>query len=338
MYRIHDTSLALIFLALLTFGLSYFFGFLNWDPNATSVPITRWYSLQLLCSNLSTIFFISHFELLENDRPQSWFFSLSLFLLSPLIIINTYEILTANFLVANSLKKFSIILTQIASFMVFFVILIRAADIYDQVKRQTQQIDTEIVLHFLAACFFLIHVIFEILDEFISVYNTPWLLLTIGVFSISYLKDPAIIILKPTNIMLYGVISDSGLPYYFRDVSQFDEDESRIEDTTLIAGFVNALSSFSREITGTKTQVESMQFGDRTLIIDYKKPLYLVCIASKSNYFLNTRLDQYIEQAVEALKQQNIDTATFVETSKSDVIFEKLNSNIFHYLEDIELK
>jgi len=329
-----DNSLIFIFLAIASFGSSYFSGFLNWDPSATSTPQTVFFSVQLLLSSIATIFFALHFELLEYRSPDSRFLSIILFLLSPLMIINIFEIITLNGavlpLVGFSLKIFAIILTQLGTVIVMFRLLQQAAAMFVRTINQGAK-STVVTWQFIGVSLFMIHVLLEILDEFINVYNTPWLLIAIVLLTVVYLYDPFLILLAPTNIMYYAVINELGLPYYSRSIDPLLK--KKITDPVIISGIINAITALSTDVVGGGKQVESMEFGDRTLIVEYKRPLYLVCIATRANFFLLRQLQKYLEQVIKdiTIARTNEDKVVIV-TDEMLAVFRKNDTIFFPYI------
>ncbi|MFX0091790.1 MAG: hypothetical protein ACFFBD_08505 [Candidatus Hodarchaeota archaeon] len=335
MYKSRNSSLLLICLTMFVFGLSYFFGFLNWDPTGSSAPLTRLFAFQLLFSNLATIIFALHFELLEHPSPRSWFLSAVFFLLSPSMVLNVYEIISGNVFETDTfnIKLFTIILTQIGTLLVFYRVLHQAAAVW--VRTQTYGvITTSLAWQFFGVCIFVVHVLLEILDAFLSVYNTPWLLMAVLVMTWAYVQDPTSILLRSTNILVYGVMDSGGLAYYLNAVDPFFRKRAE-ENSLLFTALISAMQTFSQDVAGAK-RIENMNFPDRTLIIEYRAPFYLICIANRANYFLLNNLDRYLRQVIVRLEDLKfkISPGASEITDEIKQIFKDCDRKFFPYVRE----
>lgn len=298
--RTHEWTLLVLVGAVLTFGLSYFLGFLNWDPNASSVPLTRLFSAQILLSNVSTLLLAIHFELLEFESLDSRYLGFIFLLLSPLMAVELFGVMSGEVLPTTAglnLRSFLTLLTQVGTLVVIYRILSQASRVFNKSNKQA------VTLQLVGVYLLMIHVLFEVLDEFISVYNTPWLVGAMLLLGIAYLLDPYSIVLEPTNVLIYGILDRQGLPVHIKGVSQeFLEDEG--DRGILVSTLLNAFIAVSKEVAHAQT-LESLRFGDRTLIVEYQEPFFIICLASHANYFLDRTIDRYLKQVVAGLEQEH---------------------------------
>lgn len=137
-------------------------------------------------------------------------------------------------------------------------------------------------------------------------YFIPHVMLTAGTvfIALSVIARPRVAIVNPQQIYQLFVILDSGLPlfsYKFSGGQGIDE--------TLISGALNAITNLMKEAAGVEENLDSVRFGDRTLIVGVRGRVFAILIADRVSRFLREGLDNFL-QTFETQYHEEIETWT----------------------------
>jgi hypothetical protein len=294
------TPLIFIICALFSSALSYFFGWLNWNP-AGEVPKTGLYEAQILLSTIALFFLFLHFELNERESPRAWLTSIISICLFPLSFKNIFSILSGIYEFNGTFEYFLGVLVQIGAIVIFIANFVIGFRISKAIFARNEEVRNLGGIQFAGLLFLFFHVFFEFTEGLIkiinpefSVFNTPILIIAMLLISIPYYKNPEILSFVSPNVKAIGLVDISGIVHYFRATSEEFEDRRNISEE-LFGGLTVAFQSVGKEVAQAKKGVDSLKFGDRTIVIEYLKPYYFVVIAERSSYFLHLEMKQYLK-------------------------------------------
>ncbi|TXT57274.1 MAG: membrane protein of unknown function [Promethearchaeota archaeon] len=323
------TSLFFIILTLFTSALSYFFGWLNWNPLGEK-PLTALYEAQLLFSTISLFFLFLHFELNERESPRAWltsFISISLF---PLSFKNIFSIFTGIYQINPTFEYFLGSLVQVGGIVIFIANFVIGLKISNAIFSQNKQARNLGGIQFAGLLLLFFHVLFEfteglfkIVNPRFSVFNTPILVIAVLLISVPYYKNPQLLSFVSPNVKAVGIVDVNGITHYFRATS-VEFEERRAVSEELFGGLTVAFQSVGKEVAQAKKGVDSLKFGDRAIIIEANHPFYFVVIAEKSSYFLHLEMKEYLRE----LKAHYSEPPQYGEVISEDLIKE-LNEKFF---------
>jgi hypothetical protein len=328
------TSLIFLIIGLLSAMISYFFGWLNWNPEGT-VPQTGLLEIQLLTSTLFIYFIFFHFELNDRESPRAWLTIIITLCLIPYCLKNVYSLFISNYGTDTPFQIFLRTLVQIGAIIVFlsvFIIGIRMSRAFFSHSRHARILGG---LQFAGITLLFINIFFELLEGVLdasgipfSAYNTPLFIIAMLLISIPQLINPELLGLVPPNVQVVSLIDDRGITHYFKPLSEefINIDEENLS-SQLIGGLTIAFASVSEQVAKSKAGVDSLKFGDRAMIIEYLDPYYLVVIAERDTYFLHLEMKQYVQKLKELYNKPPADSSLIPES-----VFNKLNLEFFPIL------
>ncbi len=323
------TSLTFIICALFSSALSYFFGWLNWNP-AGEVPKTGLYEAQILLSSIALFFLFLHFELNERESPRAWLTSIISICLFPLSFKNIFSILSGIYEFNTTFEYFLGILVQIGAIVIFIANFVIALRISKAVFVRNEELRNLGGIQFAGLFFLFFHVFFEfseglikIINPKFSVFNTPILVIAMLLISIPYYKKPEVLSFVSPNVKAIGLVDINGITHYFKATSEEFEERRNISEE-LFGGLTVAFQSVGKEVAQAKKGVDSLKFGDRAIIIEYLNPFYFVVIAERSSYFLHLEMKQYLKD----LKTYYKEFPEYGEVISEDII-KQLNEKFY---------
>lgn len=328
------TSLVFLIIGLSTSMISYFFGWLNWNPAGT-VPEGWLFEMQLLTSTLSLYFLFFHFELNDSESPRSWLTILITICLIPYCLKNLYSLISFDYGTDTMFQLFLRTLVQIGAIFIFlsvFLIGIRISRAFFKHSHKARVLGgfqfAGIVLLFVNILFEFLEGILEIAGIDFSSYNTPLFVIATLLISIPHLINPEILGLVPPNVQAVTLIDDRGITHYFKPLSEefVDIDEQNLS-SQLIGGLTIAFANVSEEVAKSKKGIDSLKFGDRAMIIEVLEPYYLVVIAERDTFFLRLEMKQYINKLKTFYKNPPKDGTLIPEK-----VFKELNLEFFPIL------
>lgn len=339
------TSLAFILLGLYFSSLSYFFGWLNWNPAGT-VPQTAIFEIQLLLSTLSLYFFFFHFELNDREIPRPWLSILITICLLPYCLKNVYSIVSMDYGTNTLFQLFLRTLVQIGVIIIFLSVLligIRMSKAFFSHSKRSRVLGG---LQFAGIVLLFINVIYEFIEGFIDVlgldfstYNTPLFVVATLLISLPHFADPELLGLVPPNVKVLSLVDDSGITHYYKPLS---EEYSNYGDeelsSQLIGGLTIAFTNVSEEVAKSKAGIDSLKFGDRAIIVEFLSPYYLIVIAERDTYFLHLEMKEYIKKLKKMYDKPPSDATMIPEE-----VFKELNREFFpiltpYYFTDKKMK
>ncbi|MCY3414565.1 MAG: hypothetical protein INQ03_23150 [Candidatus Heimdallarchaeota archaeon] len=297
-YKFEYSSLRILITSVFAGSLSYFFGFLNWDPTRTSnYTQTRFYQLQVLFTTLATFLLYLHYELNDRDQPKTINIGILTFLLTPYSIFNLYYLIFDFYPDGmDVLELITLIMLQIGSVIVFLVIALNGYRLTKVMISHNKETKTLGGIQFAGLIVLLYNVLLEMLDNIpgVNMFNTALFIFAFLLIGIPFYMDPRVFAAVPINIHLMAIIDKSGRSLYYLPVSDDFAGENEEITSQLFAGLTVAFSSLGREVAKTNEQVDSLNFGDRSMIIEYMDPYYLILVAARSTYFLQREMREYL--------------------------------------------
>ncbi len=293
------SSLSILILSLYFGALSYLFGFLNWDPTSSNYAQTDFYQLQVLLSTISIFMLYLHYELNSRNVPRTWLISTIIFLMTPHSILNLYFIFTDNYSEnIQGFNIFSVLLLQIGATIVFLIIIqvgISSSRFLFQISRKARIFSG---LQLAGLFGFVVNVILEIIETVfpINIFNTPIVVLSLLFIAIPYYLDPNVLIFIPINVYLFGIIDETGITRYYKPLTQEFKETDENATAQLFGGLTIAFKSFGEEVAHAKSGIDSLNFGDRSVIVEYEAPYYMVLIANRSTFFLQKEMEEYLKE------------------------------------------
>ena len=301
--KYEHSSMLLLNLSLYLGAISYFFGFLNWDVTVKDHTKTSYYQLQVLLSTISILLLYLHYELNSKDHPNSLMLGVISFLFAPLSILNVYYLVTGNY--ARSLQEFewwSVALLQVGAILIFLQITTNGVQTSKILFKHGDKARILGGLQLAGLYLLLLSVLLELGETILpfSFYNTPLYITALLLISIPYIIDPNIIIFIPLNVYLYGIVDEVGLTHYYRPLADEYKSKDEFQTSQLFGGLAIAFKNFGEEIVKTKQGMDSLNFGDRSIIVEYVKPYYLILVANRSTYFLQREMQEYLQELKQA--------------------------------------
>ncbi|TFF97582.1 MAG: hypothetical protein EU547_03925 [Promethearchaeota archaeon] len=337
-------SLIFFIIALFLISFSYFFGWLNWNPDPTGeIPKTGLYEAQVLFSTVSLFLLFIHFELNEYETPRTTLTSIVSLCLVPLSFKNIYAMITRDYLLNEfKLIQFGANLVQAGGIIIFlsiFAIGIKMLRVFTVHNKKAQILFS---LQYAGLMFLFFHGIFELLEGILkffidfSIYNTPIVIGGMLLIGISYSISPKHNFMSP-NVKAFGVVDKNGISHYFIATSEEFAEKKNVSEE-LFGGLTVALKSVGKAVAQTEKNVNSLTFKDRAIIIEYIEPYYLVLIAEKASYFMHLEMKEYLED-LKKLYPEIPKYGTIID----DEIFEQLNTRFYpiqtpYYLSQIDLQ
>lgn len=326
-------SLRILIVSILMGGLSYFFGFLNFDPTGGNFRETRFFQIQILLQTISIFLLYLHYELNSRNQPQTSLNGVVILLLTPYSILNIYYLIFNDYPVeGDALVTFEIvtlILLQIGAVLIFSWLLRNGIEISRILLQRNQRTRYLAGIQLAGLLILFIGVIMQILENVLvgfDVWHTPLNVLALLLIGGSYLRDPSVLLLAPINVLLFGVIDRYGRTMYYKPVDKlYVEDESTVPE--LFGGLTVAFTSFGTEVAKSTKGVDSLQFGDRSIVVEFLNPYYLVVIANKSTFFLQQEMEEYLVDLKDKFPEPPTDGSLIPES-----IFLELNRKFFPIL------
>ena len=327
------SSLFFLIISVFSASVGYFFGFLNWHPTGGRYYETDFFQLQVLFTTISTLAIYMHYELNRRSNPDTGLIALVTFLFAPHSVLNVYYIITNNYSPDFAGIHFlTLILLQIGSVFVFGWITYNGRSVSKSLlMNESSRVRRLGASQLLGLYLLFLSVIGELIESVfpIEVLNTPLFVLALLLIGVPYYIDPKVFLLVPINIKAMGIITKDGLTMYFKPIAEEFKDEEDLS-SQLFGGLIIALSTMGQEVVKTKQRVDSLNFGDRSIIVEYNDPFYFVIFANTATYFLEREMNEYLKD----LK------ADYTEDTGGEVIseevFDKLNKKFFPILgEDI---
>lgn len=324
------SSLTLLISSILLAAIAYFFGFLNWDPTGGKYYETPLFQLQVIFTTISSFILYLHYELNRRSSPNTKLISFVIFALTPHTLLNFFYLLTGNY--STDLAKFqnlTVVLLQLGTIFIFGWIVYSGRKISLVLLEQEASSVKKYGAMQLAGLYLLfLSVIGELIETVtpFEILNTPLFVIAFLLIGIPYYKDPKVFFLVPINIKAMGIIEESGLTLYFKAFSEeFVSDDNDLS-AQLFGGLIMAFNSMGQEVVKTSKGVDSLNFGDRSIIIEYYEPYYFVIFASNATYFLQKEMKEYLY----SLKQEypSINAGAMI----PEDAFEKLNEKFFPIL------
>jgi hypothetical protein len=328
------TSLLFLLVGLFLSMTSYFFGWANWNP-AGSVPQTWLFEVQLLTSTLSILFLFFHFELNDRDSPRPGLMIFITLCIIPYCLKNVYSLFAMDYGTNTAFQIFLRTLVQIGAIGVFLSVLLIGIRMSKAFFNHSNRARILGGLQFAGIVLLFINIIFEftegILDavgvEF-STYNTPIFVVALLLISIPHFVDPELIGLVPPNVQAVSLVDDAGITHYYKPLSdEFADFNESGATSQLIGGLTIAFSNVGEEVAKSKAGIDSLKFGDRAIIVEYREPYYLVIIAQKGTYFLKLEMREYVKQLKQKYKNPPEDGSLIPEK-----VFLELNREFFPIL------
>ncbi len=327
------SSLSLLIVSLFLASLGYFFGFLNWDPMGGKYYETDLFQLQVLFTSGATLLLYMHYELNRRATPDTGLIALVTFLFTPHTIINVYYIFTDNY--SPDLERLSLVtlvLLQIGTIFVFGWIVYHGRKASLSLLSNNSEKVRKLGAMQLAGLYILfLSVAGELLEQLtpLEVLNTPLFVMAFLLIGIPYYVDPKVFLLVPINIKAMGIITREGLTMYFKPIAEEFKSEEDMS-SQLFGGLIIALNSMGKEVIKSQHAVDSLNFGDRSIIVEYLDPFYFVIFANTATYFLEREMREYLTELREI--QPNWDGGKTL----PEEVFDKLNSKFFPILgEDV---
>jgi hypothetical protein len=328
-YKFELTSLSFIIIALFSLAISYFFGWLNWNPSGER-PEGALYQIQILTSTISIFFLFLHFELNERESPRAWLTSIISICLFPLSFKNVFSIFTGIYHINPTFEYFIGVLVQLGAIIIFIANFIIGWKISKAIFSRNREVRNLGGLQFAGLMVLFFFVFFEffeglikILNPNFSVFNTPILVVAMLLISLPYFINPEILGFVSPNVKAVGLIDKNGITHYFRATSE-EFEERRETSEELFGGLTVAFQSVGREVAQAKKGIDSLKFGDRAIIIEFLNPYFFVVIAEKSSFFLHLEMKEYLKE----LKKYYREPPQYGITIPRDII-NKLNQKFF---------
>ena len=325
---VHDfSSLFLLTLGVYSGSLSYFLGFLNWDITVTDHTQTTFYQLQVFFSTVSLFLIYLHYELNSKTSPHPVLFGSIIFFITPLSILNLYHVITSQY--PPDLRPFEYAMTgllQVGAVTIFFIITKTGIKTSTLLFKHSPKARILGGMQ-LAGLYFLFFTILLELGETLlplNFFNTPLYVIGLLFILIPYILDPNTIIFIPINVYLFGIVDEVGMTHYYNPLSPEFKSQDEFQTSQLFGGLAIAFKNFGEEIAQTKKGMDSLNFGDRSIIVEYIEPYYLILIANRSTYFLQKEMNEYLLE----LKQQYPQPPTNGLQIPHEV-FESLNKKFF---------
>lgn len=328
------TSLVILIIGVSSAMISYFFGWLNWNPAGT-VPQTWLFEVQVLTSTLFIYFIFFHFELNDRESPRPWLTILITVCLIPYCLKNLYSIFTSDFGTDTLFQIFLRTLVQAGGIIIFFSMLFIGIRMSKAYFTHSQHARTLGGLQFAGILLLFINMIFEFLEGIIEVvginfstYNTPVFIIALLLISIPQLINPELLGLVPPNVQAVSLIDDRGITHYYQPISEeFRKIDEENLSSQLIGGLTIAFANVSERVAQSKAGIDSLKFGDRAMVVEVLDPYYLVVIAERDTYFLHLEMKQYIHELKELYKEPPADSSLIPER-----VFRELNREFFPIL------
>jgi hypothetical protein len=296
-------SLIFFIAALFSISLSYFFGWLNWNPNPSgNIPATWFYEAQVLFSTISLFCLFLHFELNEYETPRTYLTSIVSLCLVPLSFKNIYAMVTGEYDIdAPKLIQFGGTLVQAGGIIIFISIFFIGIKMFRAFVAHNKKARVLFGLQYAGFLFLFFHGIFELTEGIVkffvdfSIFNTPIVITGMLLIGTAYCISPKLFAFMAPNIQAFGIVDKNGISHYFTAISkEFAEKREISED--LFGGLTIALKSVGETVAQTEKSVNSLIFKDRAIIIEYIDPYYLVLIAEKATYFIHLEMKDYLRE------------------------------------------
>jgi len=299
-------SLIFFIAALYSISLSYFFGWLNWNPNPSGeIPATGFYEAQVLFSTISLFCLFLHFELNEHEKPRTFLTSVVSLCLVPLSFKNIYAMVTGEYNIdAPKLIQFGGTLVQAGGIIIFISVFLIGIKTFRAFIGHNKKARRLFGIQYAGFLFLFFHGIFELTEGIIkffvdfSIFNTPIVITGMVLIGIAYCISPEYFAFMSPNVKAFGIIDKNGISHYFTATSvEFGEKQRVSED--LLGGLTIALKSVGEAVAQTRKSVNSLIFKDRAIVIEYNRPYYLVLIAKKASFFIHLEMKDYLKELKE---------------------------------------
>jgi len=331
-YRLGHTSLIILIAAVFLSGSSYVVGFFNFDPTGTvNFRQTRLFQLQVLLQTMSVFLFYLHYELGSHRRLRTGFLSLNILLLWPYSFLNIYYLLTDHYDpdgVLPQVESLTLFMLQTGVIVIFCWLLYNSMQTAQLFFRRSPQSRNAAILQVSGILLLVIGIVFQLIETMVStfdVWHTPLNTVAILLIALPYLRNPNVIVFSSVNVLLMGVVDQSGRTMYFKPVDESFANDDAVKSTSeLFGGLTLAFSSMGKEVARSEKGVDSLQFADRSIIVEYLNPYYLVVIANQSTYFLEREMEEYLKELLESYPQVPKDGSVIPEE-----IFIQLNKKFF---------
>lgn len=320
-WKFEFTSLILLNASIYLFALSYFFGFLNWDPTDGEYYKTAFFQLQVLSTSLGTILIFIHSELNKRKTPDVKLLTYILILFIPYSMVNIYYLFTSNYPDAlQGFVTFTQILLNIGTTLIFSKLLYDGIEVSKVLLDRSDRLQ-KLGSYQLAGVFLLFY---SVIGEFIetisgfSIRNTPLFIISLILIVIPYYFEPKVFWLISVRIKLMTIINEDGLAVYYNPI-----DESfKGSEPQLFGGLTIAFANLGEDLAKTKHRVDSLNFGDRSMIVEFYDPYYFIIIAENATYFLLKEMKEYLVELKSI--HPEFDGIMF-----DPIVFEDLNKKFF---------
>ena len=312
------SSLFFLIISVFSASVAYFFGFLNWDPAGGRYYETDFFQLQVLFTTISTLAIYRHY-LNRRSTPSTGLIALVIFLFTPHSLLNIYYIITNNYSPDLAGIHFqTLILLQIGSIFVFGWITYNGRTVSKSLlMNESSRVRRLGASQLLGFYLLFLSVIGELIESVfpIEVLNKPLFGIALLLIGVPYYLDPKVFLLVQINIKAMGIITKDGLTMYFKPIAEEFKDEEDLS-SQLFGGLVIALSTMGQEVLKTKQRVDSLNFGDRSIIVECNNP-FLIAEEFKDEEDLSSQLFGELIIALSTMgqevemKKQNVDSLYF---------------------------
>ena len=142
-----------------------------------------------------------------------------------------------------------------------------------------------------------------IMVEILFVPSMILLVIAIGIIiiAISFTKDPRVAYMLPYDVVLLGVLNESGVPIYTHKFKNVDIDES------IFSGALSAIATLMKHALGTKESIDLVETGRYKIILELREKLGGYVIANQGSKILReglTNLLNALEDKIDSEKEQ----------------------------------
>lgn len=330
MIKLRHSSLVILVAGIFLIGLSYFFGFLNFDPTGElNFRQTRLFQLQILFQTISVFAFFIHYELNLRSEPRPWITGGLASLLVPYSMLNIFYLITDNYSadpIFQQYETFSLALLQIGVIFLFSWLFHSSYKIALSLENYEPRVARLSHLQFIGISILFLGVILQLVEAFspLNVWHTPLNVLAVLLIGVPYAVDPKVMLFAPVNIRMFGIVDSYGRTLYHKALDVEFKDPAEAATSELFGGLTLAFTNLGAEVAKSKTSVDSMKFADRSIILEFNYPYYMVVIADSSSFFLEREMAEYLSELKSLYPAPPEDGSIIPEE-----VFHKLNNTFF---------
>jgi len=145
-----------------------------------------------------------------------------------------------------------------------------------------------------------------VMVEIFFVPSMILLVVAIGVFiiAISFTKDPRVAYILPYDVVLLGILDETGVPIYTHKFMSVDINES------VFTGALSAITTLMKHALGTKESIDLVEAGEYKIILELREKIGGYIITNRGGKILRDGLTNILDN-IEKIITEEKDEKTF---------------------------